>query len=71
MTFIPNKLITVDDRDPPWVTEKIKKLLIDKSRSYKLHIKNSRKIEAYEKLLSLTNNITTEILNSKKIILII
>ena len=22
MNFVPNKLITVDDRDPPWVTEK-------------------------------------------------
>ena len=31
MNFVRNKLITVDDRDPAWVTEKIKKLLIDKS----------------------------------------
>ena len=29
--FVPNKLITVDDRDPPWVTENIKKLLKDKN----------------------------------------
>ena len=32
--FVPNKLITVDDRDPPWVTENIKKLLKDKSKLY-------------------------------------
>ena len=25
MNFVPNKLITVDERDPPWVTEKNKK----------------------------------------------
>ena len=41
--FVPNKLITVDDRDPPWVTENIKKLLKDKSKLYKEYIKNGRK----------------------------
>ena len=60
MNFVRYKPITVDDRDPPWVTEKIKKL-------YKLYIKNGRKITVYEKLLNMTNNITTEISNSKKI----
>ena len=67
MNFVPNKLITADERDLPWVTEKIKKLLKDKSKLYKLYIKNGRKIGVYEKLLNMTNNITTEISNSKKI----
>ena len=67
MNFVPNKLITVDGRDPPWVTEKIKKVLKGKSKLYKLYIKNGRKIGVYEKLLNMTNNIITEILNSKKI----
>ena len=67
MNFVLNKLITADDRDPPWVTEKIKQLLIDKSKLYKLYIKIGRKIGVYEKLLNMTNNITTEISNSKKI----
>ena len=66
MNFVPNKLISVDDTDPPWVTEKIKKILISKSKLYKLYIKNGRKIGVYEKLLNM-NNITTEISNSKKI----
>ena len=67
MNVVPNKLITGDERDPPWVTEKIKTLLKDKSKLYKLYIKNGRKIGVYEKFLNMTNNITTEILNSKKI----
>ena len=66
MNFVPNKLITVDDRDPSWVTENIKKLSKDKSKLYKLYIKNGRKIGVYEKLLNMTNSITTEISNSKK-----
>ena len=67
MNFVPNKLITVDDRNPPLVTEKIKELLKDKSKLYKLYIKNDRKIGVYEKLLNMINNITTETSNSKKI----
>ena len=64
--FIPNKLITLDDRDPPWVTENIKKLLKDKSKLYKQYIKSERKEGDYEKLLNMTTNITTEIPNNKK-----
>ena len=67
MNFVPNKLITVDDRDTPWVTEKMKKLLIDKSKLHKQYIKNGRKIGIYEKFLNMTNNITIETSNSKKI----
>ena len=67
MNFVPNKLITADDGDTPWVTEKVKKLLIDKSKLYKLYIKNGRKIGVYEKLLNMTNNITTEISKRRKI----
>ena len=64
MNFVSNKLITVDERDPPWVTEKIKKLLKDKSKLYKLYIKNGRKIgETFE----YDQQLTTEISNSKKI----
>ena len=69
MNFVPNKLITVDERDPPRVTERKKKLLKGKSKLYKLYIKNGRKIGVYEKLLNMTNNITT-ISNGKKIYLV-
>ena len=67
MKFVPNKLITVDDRDPLSVTEKIKKILTDKSKLCKLYIKNGRKIGVCEKLLNMTSNITIEIMNRKKI----
>ena len=66
MNFVPNKRITVDDKDPPWVTENTKKLLKDKSKLYAQYIKNGRKEGDYEKLLNITINITTEISNSKK-----
>ena len=52
INFFPNKLIIVDDRDPPWVTKKIKILLKGKSKLCKLYIKNGWKIGVYEKLLN-------------------
>ena len=63
MNFATNKLLTFDDR----VTEKINEILKDKSKLYKLYIANGRKIGIYEKLLNMTDNITTEIFNGKKI----
>ena len=66
MNFVPNKLITVGDREPPWMAKNIKKLLKDKSKLCKEYIKNGRKKGDYEKFLNMTTNITTEILNSKK-----
>ena len=66
MNFVSNKLITVDDREPPWVTEKIRELLIGKSELYKLYIKIGRKIGVYETLLNMTNDIK-EIPNSTNI----
>ena len=63
MNFATNKLLTFDDS----VTEKINEILKDKSKLYKLYIENGRKIGIYEKLLNMTDNITTEIFNGKKI----
>ena len=66
MNSVSNKLIIVDDRNPPLVTENIKKLLKDKSKFYTQCIKNGREEGDYKKLLNITTNITTEISNSKK-----
>ena len=32
--FIPNKLVTFDDKDPPWMTEKLKKQIKWKQNVY-------------------------------------
>ena len=50
MNFVPNKLITVDDTDPLWVAEKIKKLLKDSRKLYKQYIKNGSMKGDYEKV---------------------
>ena len=32
--FIPNKLVTFDDKDPPWMTEKLKEKIKSKHKIY-------------------------------------
>ena len=33
--FIPNEKITIDDRDPPWINNKIKSLIKNKTEYFK------------------------------------
>lgn len=56
------------NRDPPWMTEKIKLLkgIIEIIKLYKQYMKNGRKKTDYEKPLSMANRIKVEISNSKK-----
>ena len=43
--FIPNKLVTFDDKDPPWMTEKLKEKIKWKHKVSRDYFKNG-KIEA-------------------------
>ena len=38
--YVPNKFVTIDDKDPPWMTERIKNKIIEKSYIYKSQISN-------------------------------
>ena len=37
--FIPNETILVDDRDPPWITRKLKSMIQEKNLFYKKYLK--------------------------------
>ena len=50
MNFVSNKLMTADDTDPLWVTEKNKKLLKDKRKLNKQYVKNGKMKGDYEKV---------------------
>ena len=50
MNFVSNKLMTADDTDPLWVTEKNKKLLKDKRKLNKQYVKNDKMKGDYEKV---------------------
>ena len=44
--FIPNETILVRDRDPPWITSKLKRMIQDKNVFYKKNLKpNNQEIK--------------------------
>ena len=37
--FIPNEIVTIDDRDPPWINNKIKSLIKNKTECFQNCVK--------------------------------
>ena len=46
--FVPNKLVTFDDSNPPWKNDFIKNKIKWKHQIYKSYIKSGRKDSDYE-----------------------
>ena len=63
--YIPNKLITVDDKDPPWMNEYIKKKISDKKIGCKFSNTNNKNYDAYLKLQTISTELSEMILKSK------
>ena len=49
--FILPQTITCDDRDPPWINKKIKKLMVEKNLAFKLYCCSNRNMFLLEKFL--------------------
>ena len=54
--FIPSKAIFCDDRDPPWISKEIKKLMVEKNLTFKSYC-YSNKTCSFSKILRLTESI--------------
>ena len=52
--FTPNKLVTFDDRDPPWMNDFVKSKIKWKNQLYKIYTKNGYKYNDYLKLKEAT-----------------
>ena len=64
---MPNKYITVDDKDPVWMNEIIKSKMKAKNKLYKQYIKN-RKLESdFVFIESLVNEINDLVSNAKNL----
>ena len=50
--FIPNEIVTIDDRDPPWINNKIKSLIKNKNQYFKNCVKpnNSESLRHFEQM---------------------
>ena len=66
---MPNKLITFDDKDPPWLNESIKKKIMTKKYTYKSFNANKKNYDAYLKLQAISTELSEMILKEKRIII--
>ena len=50
--FIPNEIVTIDDRDPPKINNKVKSLIKNKNKFFKKCVKpnNSELIRHFEQM---------------------
>ena len=55
--FVPNKVITCDDRDPPWINDNIKNKIRRKNSMYKNYKRNGEKTDDYELLTKVVSEV--------------
>ena len=63
--YIPHETITCDDSNPPWIDEKIKKLLQHKHRAFSAHSRDRNNTDLFNKFQSLQAHLKTTIEKSK------
>ena len=64
--YIPNKLITVDDKDPSWMNESIKRKMMAKKHACKSFNVNKKNYDAYLKLQTISTELSEMILKRKE-----
>ena len=63
--FIPHKIITCDDKKPPWFNKNTINLIKNKNIFYKSHTANENSINKKEAIKALQNKSTSPIQNAK------
>ena len=63
--YIPNKVITCDDRDPPWMTVTLKSAIKRKHRAYSKYVKRGRKPDYWGYVRSVRNENSAKINKAK------
>ena len=64
--YIPHETITCDDRNPPWIDEKIKKLVLQKNRAYNAYSPDKNNTNLLKKFQSLQAHLKSSIEESSK-----
>ena len=64
--YIPHETITCDDRNPPWIDEKIKKLVLQKNGAFLAYSRDKNNTDLFNKFQSLQAHLKTTIEESKQ-----
>ena len=65
LNYVPHKAIASDDRDPPWVNKKIKKLIHQKNQDYKSYSQNKSNTFSFYQFGFLQSKLNSPIEKSK------
>ena len=63
--FIPHETITFDDRDPPWINNRVKHLINEKNAIYKNYLKNNKSNQSFATFQSFQSQLSSLITNLK------
>ena len=59
--YIIHEIITCDDKNPPWIDEKIKKLILQKKRAFNVYSRDKINDDLFNKFQSLQAHLKTSI----------
>ena len=64
--YIPDEFVTIDDKEPPWITEEIKNNIIQKNLIYNSYISNGKTTTDYQKLHTNIGNEISQVISKRK-----
>ena len=64
--YIPHETITCDDRNPSWIDEKIKELVLHKNRAFNAYFRDKDNTDLFNKFQPLQAHLKTPIEESKQ-----
>ena len=64
--YVPHETITCDDRNSPWIDEKIKKLVLHKNRAFKAYSRDKSNTDLFNRFQFLQVHSKTLIEESKQ-----
>ena len=64
--FVPNKIITIRNKDEVWMTAEVKKSLLEKGKIYEKYVKNGRKSQDLEVLIKAQSKCRKAVKDAKK-----
>ena len=63
---IPNKVVTCNDKDPPWITPQLKRSIKRKQRTYRNFVRRGRREEDWERVKNVRNATSKLIVQAKE-----
>ena len=67
--YIPHEIIICDDRDPPWINNRVKELINEKNNTFQCYFHSTKEPKLFSKVEYLQNELKSLIEANKKSII--